>query len=285
MWQSERKIIIMVSLQIKIKNRSYLLRTDENQERISKLANTLEEKINEFANSMGRRSEVEILTMVAFHLWEKLDKAKIEIENLEGDIQKAEYETKDTHESAVKEMEQIFALKEKENNELRERITEFEKHWDSHSTKMYGSASDELAQLAKLKDQEMSELQNKLMKYEENWNTWVNQNRDDANEEFVSIAATKERTQNELISKLIEHEKVWDSHAMDVYNSAIREANEVATLKEEENQKLAETLENFEKTFAEFSSRKEDEIRKMQEELESLKLKLADATDGQLVLA
>jgi cell division protein ZapA (FtsZ GTPase activity inhibitor) len=275
----------MDKLQIKVRGRSYTLRTDESQERIMKIAENLDVKITEFTNTMRGMPEHEVLTIVAYSLMEELDKTEDEFCRLKRCIEKAEQDGRAQHTSAAAEMEQIFALKERENNDLRERLREFEKMWDAHSSKIYESASDELTQLAKLKEQEMSELRNKLHEYEQNWSEWVKKSRSEAADEFHEIAASRERDSAELFSKLVEYEKVWDAHAMEVYNSALAEARETAEGKELKNKKLEETLESFEKMFDEYSKRKESEIVRLQEEIEGLKLKLAECSDGQMMLA
>jgi cell division protein ZapA (FtsZ GTPase activity inhibitor) len=275
----------MDTLQITIRGRNYTLRTDEKHERIESLAKTLDSKISEFAEGMKGRPESEILTVTAFSLMEQVDKTEAENARLKEALAKSEAASRENNSSAASEMEQIFALKERENNDLRDRLREFEKLWDAHSSKIYESASDELTQLAKLKEQEMSELRNKLHEYEQNWSEWVKKSRSEAADEFHEIAASRERESAELFSKLVEYEKVWDTHAMEVYNSALAEARETADGKELKNKKLEETLESFEKMFDEYSKRKESEIVRLQEEIEGLKLKLAECSDGQMMLA
>jgi cell division protein ZapA (FtsZ GTPase activity inhibitor) len=274
----------MNKLQIKIRNRSYTLRTDENPDRIQLIANELDEKIADFTANLKGMPEHEILTLVAYSLMEELDKTEDEFKRLKECIEKAEEDGRNQHTSAAAELEQIFALKEKENNDLRERVRDFEKMWDAHTSKLYGSAADELNQLAKRKEQEMSELHHKLHEYERTWSDWVKTNRSETEDEFYKMAASKEQESAELFVKLVEYEKVWDTHAMEVYNSAIAEAREAAEGKELKSQKLEETLENFEKMFDEYSKRKEDEIIRLQEENESLKLKLRECSDGQIML-
>jgi cell division protein ZapA (FtsZ GTPase activity inhibitor) len=274
----------MVTLGIKVRNRSYKLRTDESPERILQIASSLDAKIVEFSENLKGMPEHEILTLVAYSLMEELDKTEDEFTRLKVCIAKAEEEGRNQHTSAAAELEQIFALKESENNDLRERLREFEKMWDAHTSKIFDSAADELNQLAKCKEQEMTELRNKLHEYEQSWSDWVKKNRSETENEFYEMAATKERESAELFAKLVEYEKVWDNHAMEVYNSAIAEARETAEGEEQKSQKLEETLENFEQMFDDYSKCKEEEIIRLQTEIESLKLKLAESSDGQMVL-
>jgi cell division protein ZapA (FtsZ GTPase activity inhibitor) len=275
----------MDKLQIKVRGRNYTLRTDESPARIAQIAHSLDEKIGEYTSAMKGMSEHEILTITAFSLMEELERNKDEFASMQEHIKRVAEESAANNASAANEMEQIFALKESENDDMRERLREFEKMWDSHTSQIFKSAADELAQLAKLKEQEMSELRNKLQEYENTWGEWVKKNRSDTAAEFYEIAANRERESTELFAKLVEYEKVWDTHAMEVYNSAIAEARETADGKDLKNKKLEETLENFEKMFDDYAKRKESEILRMQEEIESLKLKLADASDGQMILS
>ncbi|MCL1903393.1 MAG: cell division protein ZapA [Oscillospiraceae bacterium] len=240
----------MDTVQITILGKNYTLRTDEEPERITKVAALLEERISEFTAAMKGRSDYEVLTLVAFDLMEQADSSAVETDKLRALLNDTEIKNQqlliDNMNSAESELFQIAAVKEQENNDLRGKIQDYEKLFEEHAANTYTSAEHELDQ----------------------------------------IVAHTEKENIELRARFTEFEKQFDDHAMNVFNSAIKEAKENAESKEEENIKLNTMLENFEKTFDDYAKAKERDIVRMQEEIEALKLKLAESSDdGQLTLA
>jgi len=167
----------MNKLQIKIRDRVYTMRTDEDPARMMKIASNLDEKIVEFAASMRGRPEAEILTITAFDLMEQVDdlidaEAKLEddLQNLKQLLEKIEQENKqlltDNMHSAESELVQIAMVKEQENEALRIKIQEYEKEWDEQTKNVYQSAIDEANKNAELKEFENQKLKETLDNFE-----------------------------------------------------------------------------------------------------------------------
>jgi cell division protein ZapA (FtsZ GTPase activity inhibitor) len=274
----------MDKLHITIRDRSYTLRTDECPERISQIAANLDEKLEGFMQAMRGRPEYEILTIAAFDLMEQADNAEAEVARLQSLLEESE-RSQSCYSSVNDEFTKIAEIKEQENNELRTRISEFERQWDAYTAKTHASATDEFMHIAEAKEREISELRLKLLEYEKTWDDCVNKFKNEAGDEFAQIAAVREKENSELIARFLESEKDWNRYVIELFESAIAEYKEVVEANESENQKLSETLENFERTFADFASTKENEIIRLQEEVQELKLRLADLSeDGQMTL-
>ncbi|MDR0197907.1 MAG: cell division protein ZapA [Oscillospiraceae bacterium] len=250
----------MEKLQIRICERVYSLLTDEEPERIERIARALEERIKEFGERLKGRPETEILTLTAFDLLDNADKDRVSYEKTSEEmnekIKRSELENRklliENMNSAESELAQIAVVKEQENNELRAKLLEYEKLWDEHSMSVYDSAGDALSE----------------------------------------IASIKERENSELRVKLSEYEKLFDSRVNDTYKSAALELEAVAAVNNEENAKLRDTLHNYEKSFDSYAKSKEAEIIRLQKELEEtrgendeLKQRFAALTDdGQLTI-
>ncbi|MDR0221967.1 MAG: cell division protein ZapA [Oscillospiraceae bacterium] len=250
----------MDKLQITICERVYSLLTDEEPERIARIAAALEERINEFKARFKGKSEAEVITLAAFDAFDRLDKDKTAlektVEEMEERIKRSELENRklliDNMNSAESEMAQLAVVKEQENSELRAKLLEYEKLWDEHAKSAYHSAGVELSE----------------------------------------IASIKERENVELRDKLVEYENLWNKHIDDTYKSAASEMEAVAAVSNAENEKLRDTLNNYEKSFDNYVKTKENEIIRLQKELEDargesdeLKQRLAAlADDGQLTI-
>jgi len=253
----------MNKLQIKIRNKVYTLRTDEDPARMTRIAENLDEKITEFAGSMHGRTEVEIITITAFDLMERVDDLLVSESKLADQSKKLN--------DGIQTLKELIEETEAENNKLlKENIS---------------SAGNELEQIAMVKEQENEKLRIKIQEYEKEWNDKASDVYNSAIEEIKRTAEIKEQENEALRIKIQRYEKEFDEQSSNVYQSAINVANEAAESKEAENQKLKETLENFEKLFDEFAKTKEGDILRMQEEIEALKLKLAETSeDGQMML-
>ena len=204
---------------------------------------------------------------------------------LHAKIQELENQLAERNSTETIETKRVLELKDKENEELRNKLIENEKEHEQYVKKVYTSAKEEFAQIAKVKERENIELYEAILKAERDWSAFAKTGEDNESDEYLQLALEKEKEKAELIERFVELEKAWNKHSMEVYNKAMEEADEVAEAANAEIERLKGVIENIQKASNEFTKLKKDEVFKLQYEIEELKLKLAEMSeDGQLTL-
>ncbi|MCL2086534.1 MAG: cell division protein ZapA [Oscillospiraceae bacterium] len=181
----------MERVKLKICNRDYSLVTDGDSTRLEAIAESLEKQIVEYSKNLNKRSESEVLTLVALNILEESDKeitaCKNELKGMELKLsehdKKLNFELAENIHSANSEMEQIANFKDSEKAEMQRKLLEYENTLEklveekqseiALLNKGFVSAQGEMEHIATIKEEENIKLRNTLNSFERTFDEYT----------------------------------------------------------------------------------------------------------------
>jgi cell division protein ZapA (FtsZ GTPase activity inhibitor) len=256
----------MEKIKVTICGRDFNLVTDDAPDIIIKAAEKVEEKVAEFG-ALKHRTQEEMLMLVALNLTSEAEIDMLGVKNVIGEMHKKisllEDELNDLRaadqlkfdenmESAGRELVQIAAFRDEENEKLQRQIADYEQNME----KLMKDRETELKELRASFESAHKEMEN------------IANNKHDENEMLLSKIADYEKQ----IEAMMKDREVEIKRLHDGFDDAAKEMAHIADVKENENKTLRNTLNTYEATFDNYVKLKEEEIIKLRKELNEVQL-------------
>lgn len=281
----------MEKVTVTINRREYSLKTDENPEKIKRLAYALEKNITYVARIAKGSSETEITTMAAMLLLcdvenEVSEKCRRESESAITAGEREKDQLKNAAEELKRQLDKEKRLNAEnplaeinqsltnKNSELLSQTELLKKQIDRLNEENKSAAAAEENEKSKLKA-EIENMKNQL---------------GEADERLKKLAAAKDAELAEFSEKAKKsEEELWAlSEEQEKKYTVLKEEHEkfvadnkvLLDEKDRENIKMRGTLENYETTFDMYVKKKEEELRRTQEELETLRARNSELEKG-----